>query len=55
MEVKVNGNKVTITLDLQPPRPSNSGKTDVVYTTGGFVPIAGTDLRANLTIVKPRR
>ncbi len=35
MEVKIEGNKLIITIELQNPTPSASGKTLVVATTHG--------------------
>jgi hypothetical protein len=35
MEVKIENNKLIITIDLQPPTPSASGKTLVVASTHG--------------------
>lgn len=35
MTAKIENNKVTITLDLQPPTKSSSGKTLVVASTHG--------------------
>jgi len=55
VEVKVSGKKVTITFELQPPRPSSTGKTNIVFTTGGYVPVSGTDMRVNLTAIAPRK
>ena len=53
MEVSVKGDKVTITFPLSQPRPSYSGKTNVVYSTGGFQDLHG-DMRINLTVIQPR-
>jgi len=38
MNAQIKDNKLVITLDLQKPAPSKSGKTLVVAGTGGFVP-----------------
>jgi len=54
MEVKVTGNKMVLTIELESGRPSASGKTLVVFTTGGFQQVAGTDMKVNLTVIKPR-
>ena len=54
MEVKVTGNKMVVTLDLTTGRPSATGKTLVVFTTGGFQQVAGTNMKVNLTVIKPR-
>lgn len=54
MNVKVNGKQITITFELQPARPSSTGKTNIVFTTGGYKPITDTDMRINLTVTTPR-
>lgn len=54
MKVEKNGKKVKIELELHDPRPSNSGKSNVIFTTGGFTLIPGTDLKINLTIIAPK-
>jgi len=38
MEVKIEDNKLIITIELQKPTPSASGKTLVVATTHGNMP-----------------
>lgn len=35
MEAKVEGKKLVITIDLETPRPSSTGKTLVVASSGG--------------------
>lgn len=56
MNVKIEGTTVTIIFTLQPPRPSSTGKTDIVYTTGGFSVLApGSDLKINMTVVKSKK
>lgn len=37
MKVTQKDNKLTIEVELGEPRMSSSGKTDIVYTSGGFV------------------
>ena len=36
IKAKIEGQKLVLTLDLQPPTPSKSGKTRIVATTNGF-------------------
>lgn len=36
MKAQINGDKLVITIDLQPPQPSSSGKMMIVASTGGF-------------------
>jgi hypothetical protein len=54
MEIKVEGNKLTITCILSSGVPSKSGKTNIVATTNGFTPVAGSDIRVSLNVIKPR-
>jgi len=42
MDVKVEGNKLIISIDMQEPSPSKSGKTQVVATTSGNVTTKAT-------------
>lgn len=53
MEMKVNGNTLTITVPLGKGVPSSSGKTLVVATTGGFQPIEGSNIKVSLNVIKP--
>lgn len=45
---------LTITIKCETPRPSSTGKMDLIYTSGGFKPvdveIAGRMVRANVTL-----
>ena len=53
MEVKVVGNKVTATWEIDPKgKPSSTGKSDVVFTTGGFQPVAGTDTKVSISQIR---
>lgn len=53
MKTRREGNKLTIEVELDPKgRPSSTGKSLVVYSSQGFVPIEGGDMRINLTIIK---
>ena len=54
MEFRVNGQTLTITCQLSPGTSSKSGKTLVVASTNGFVPVEGTNLKVSLNVVKPR-
>lgn len=54
MEVKKDGNKLTITVELaDKPELSSSGKSLVLFTTHGFVLAEG--VRINLNIIKPKK
>lgn len=54
-DVKVEGNKLTITVDLSKDQgPSNSGKTIIIATSSGNKPIEGTDAIMGLNIYTKR-
>ena len=55
MDIKVQGNTLTITCPIGSGVPSKSGKTTIVATTNGFVAVANSDLRVSLNVIKPRR
>ena len=55
MDIKLEGDKLTITVTVSPGVRSASGKTLVVAGTGGFVPVPGSDLRVSLNVIKPIR
>ena len=55
MKATVNGNKVTIEAELTPGVPSSTGKSLLVFTTGGFVPIEGTGFKVAINIIKSRK
>ena len=54
MDIKVVGNRLTITCTLGEGTPSSSGKTLVVATTNGFQTVAGTDFKVSLNVIKAR-
>lgn len=52
METKLIGNKLTITIALEDEkkaRPSSTGKSKILFTTGGFARVEG--VRVNLTVI----
>jgi len=55
MEIKLEGNKLTITCSIGSGVPSSSGKTLVVATTNGFVPVPDSNLRVSLNVIKPKK
>ena len=55
MDIKLEGNKLTITTTIGSGVPSSSGKTLVVATTNGFVAVANSDLKVSLNVIKPRK
>jgi hypothetical protein len=38
MQVRIEGKKLVIELDLEEPRPSKQGKSLIVASSGGFAP-----------------
>ncbi len=53
--LKVDGNKLTITVDLSKDHgPSKSGKTIIIATSSGNKPIEGTDAIIGLNIYSKR-
>ena len=53
MEASLNGNKLTITVELDPKgRPSKSGKRRIAYSTGGFVAVGDYDVSVNVLAPK---
>jgi hypothetical protein len=54
-ELKVDGNKLTISVDLSKDHgPSKSGKTIIIATSSGNKPIEGTDAVIGLNIYRKR-
>lgn len=53
IETTVKGNRMSITVDLTESnfKESRSGKTKVI-STGGNIPIVGTDLKLGLNVMK---
>jgi NAD(P)H-flavin reductase len=55
MEIKKEGNNLTITCPLGSGVPSSTGKTLILATTNGFQPVPGTDLKVSLNVIKSRK
>jgi ABC-type cobalamin transport system ATPase subunit len=54
VNVKKSGNILTIEVDLTKNYgPSGSGKSIIVATSAGIVPIEGTDIKFGLNVFKP--
>ncbi len=52
MDIKTNGNQMTITISLDPKgRPSSTGKSTVLFSSGGFTQVPSADMRVNLTVI----
>lgn len=54
MEMKVEGNTLTITCPLGSGVSSKSGKTLVVASSKGFVAVPESDLKVSINVIKPR-
>lgn len=55
MEIRIEGNQLIIKSTIGSGAPSSSGKTLVVATTNGFVPVEGSNLKVSLNVIKPRK
>lgn len=55
MDIKVTGNTLTITCQISSGVPSRSGKTMIVATTNGFVPVENSDIRVSLNVIKAKK
>ena len=55
MDIKIEGNKLTITATIGNGVSSSSGKSLVVATTNGFVSVAGSDVKVSLNVIRPRK
>lgn len=55
MDIKLVGEKLTITATISSGVPSSSGKSLVVATTNGFVGVDGSDIKVSLNVIKPRK
>ncbi|KKN75170.1 hypothetical protein LCGC14_0383290 [marine sediment metagenome] len=55
-DINITHSNGEITIKFKPDRGtvSRSGKTLIVATTSGFVPVEGTDLRISLNVIKPK-
>ena len=55
MEIKLTGDRLTITCTIGSGVPSSSGKTLVVASSNGFIPVADSNLKVSLNVIKPRK
>ena len=55
MEIKIVGDKLTITATLSSGVPSSSGKSLIVATTNGFAPVADSDAKVSLNVIVPKK
>lgn len=54
MKTTLNGNALTITIELEKGTRSKSGKSLIVFSTQGFKKIEGSDLSVSINIIKPK-
>ena len=57
METKIVGNDLVITVPLTPREKSplsNSGKTRMAYSSGGFIGVPGTDIKVSVNVTYPK-
>lgn len=55
VDIKVSGSTLTITVDLSKTfGPSKSGKTVIIASTEGAVPIGNGDIKVGLNVYKGR-
>jgi len=53
MDVKREGDKIVITIDLEKNPPlSSTGKSKLLFSTGGFIPIDLEGTKINLMVIK---
>ena len=55
MEIKLEGNILTIIATVSSGVPSSTGKSMVVATTNGFVAVADSNIKVSLNVIKPRK
>jgi hypothetical protein len=53
MKAILNGNTLTVTMELEKGTRSKSGKSLIVFSTGGFKKIEG-DLSISINVIKPK-
>jgi hypothetical protein len=54
MKASLKGNTLTIEFELEKGSRSNSGKSLLVYTTKGFKPVEGTELKISINVIGKR-
>jgi hypothetical protein len=54
MKATLKGNVLTVEMELGKGERSKSGKSLIMFTTGGFQLVEGTDLQINLNVIKPK-
>ena len=54
MKATIKDNMIYLELPIEQGKRSHSGKSLVVYTTSGFKPIEGTDLKISINVIGKR-
>jgi hypothetical protein len=54
MKATLKNDVLTLELALENGKRSKSGKSLIVYTTGGFKPIEGTELKISINVIGKR-
>ncbi len=52
METSLNDNILTLKITLENGRRSHSGKSQLVFTSKGFVEVEGTELKVSVNVIK---
>ena len=55
MDIKITGDKLTITATIGSGVPSKSGKTNIVATTNGFISVPNSDIKVSVNVIKSRK
>jgi hypothetical protein len=53
LDATIKDGKLTVTMPLSAGTPSKTGKTLIVFTTGGFVAVCG-DYKISINVIKGR-
>jgi hypothetical protein len=51
LETTLKDGILTIEIPLEKGKRSHSGKNQLIFTTKGFIPIEGTDLKININVI----
>ena len=54
MKATVNSNTLTVVMELSKGERSKSGKSLIVFSTGGFKKIENSDLQVSINVIKPK-
>jgi hypothetical protein len=54
MKATLNGNTLTVVMELEKGTRSKSGKSLIVFSTGGFKKVENSDLQISINVIKPK-